>query len=98
LFEENDTEIEAKERVKVEYKTMLPWGGGASMCKGRKFAESEVLIFVAAILTCWDIECIDESGKPKAWGHPGHKGGSGAVVPATDVRVRLRRRDILGCR
>jgi hypothetical protein len=98
LFEENDTEAEAKERVKVEYKTMLPWGGGASMCKGRKFAESEVLIFVAAVITCWDIEYIDESGKPKPWKHPGHKGGSGAVVPATDVRVRLRRRDVLSGR
>ena len=47
---------------------------------------------------CWDIECIDESGKLKPWKHPGHKGGSGAVVPATDVRVRLRRRDGFGGR
>ncbi|KAH8703341.1 hypothetical protein BGW36DRAFT_354762 [Talaromyces proteolyticus] len=33
LFEENNgSETDTKDRAKVEYKTMFPWGGGASMC------------------------------------------------------------------
>ena len=36
------------EEVKVDYKTMKPWGGGNEICKGRKFAEGEVVLFAAA--------------------------------------------------
>jgi hypothetical protein len=44
-----------KKDVKVDFKTLKPFGGGKEMCKGRKFAEGEVLIYVAAFLLCWDI-------------------------------------------
>ena len=42
--------------VRVDYKTMRPWGGGNEVCKGRKFAEYEVVLFVAAVATFWEIE------------------------------------------
>lgn len=81
-------------KIRVDYKTMHPWGGGSTVCKGKRFAEGEVLTFVAAIIANWDIERIDLKGKKiPDWGsHPGHKTGTGAVVPASDVLVRIRRR------
>lgn len=80
--------------IKVDYKTMHPWGGGSTVCKGKKFAEGEVLTFVAAIVSCWDMVRVDKDGIPMSgWGkHPGHKGGTGAVVPDADVWVKISRR------
>lgn len=84
----------ADSRIKVDYKTMHPWGGGPTVCKGKKFAEGEVLTFAAAIFGLWDMERVDAKGNVmKGWGkHPGHKGGSGAVVPETNVVVKIKRR------
>ncbi|KAJ9617198.1 hypothetical protein H2200_000919 [Cladophialophora chaetospira] len=75
--------------VKVEYKTMKVWGGGKQMCKGKTFAEREVVLFVAAIVMQWDIVPAN-GGK---WVHPGRKIGAGAVNPKQDVRVRMKRRE-----
>lgn len=83
---EKDTEKERTE-VTVEMRTIQPFGGGASMCKGRQFAEREILAFAAAILVTWDIQTVD--GK---WPHPGAKMASGTVSPRKDVRVLMRRR------
>ena len=84
------------EQIKVDYKTMHPWGGGPTVCKGKKFAEGEVLSFVAAIVACWDMVRVDQYGKEVVgWGtHPGHKDGTGAVVPTDDVFVKLNRRKV----
>ena len=65
------------------------WGGGPTMCKGQKFAEKEVVLFVAAILTLWEIEPVGNGGE---WRHPGKEMTAGTVRPKTDVMVRLRRR------
>jgi hypothetical protein len=80
----------AAEDVKVEYKTMKVWGGGKQMCKGKTFAEREVVLFAAAIIMQWDMTPVDNGGK---WVHPGRKLGAGAVNPKKDMRVRMRRRE-----
>lgn len=74
-------------RPSVEYKTMKVWGGGASMCKGRGFAEAEVIVFAAAIFAMWDIEPVDG-----VWKNPGHASSGGTAKRKKDIRVRLRRR------
>ncbi len=75
----------------VDMGTMKVFGGGATMCKGRNFAEREVLSCVAAVLTSWDIEPADGTGR---WSDPGRIWGSGTLVPRRDVRVRMKRRDV----
>ncbi len=76
-------------KTSVDMGSMKVFGGGATMCKGRNFAEREVLVFVAAVLTCWDMEPVGGQ-----WRHPGSVMGSGAFLPKKDVRVRLRRRGV----
>jgi hypothetical protein len=81
----------AEEEVRVEYKTMRVWGGGKQMCKGKTFAEREVVLFVAAIVMMWEIEPID---RKEGWKHPGRLVGAGANVPKREFRVRMRRREV----
>ncbi|OAL33130.1 hypothetical protein AYO20_07612 [Fonsecaea nubica] len=76
--------------VRVEYGTMKVWGGGKQMCKGKTFAEREVVLFVAALVMQWDMVPVSDGGR---WVHPGRKIGAGAVNPTRDVRVRLTRRE-----
>ncbi|KIW92489.1 uncharacterized protein Z519_06336 [Cladophialophora bantiana CBS 173.52] len=76
--------------IRVEYGTMKVWGGGKQMCKGKTFAEREVVLFAAAFVMQWDIVPVSDGGK---WVHPGRKVGAGAVNPKKDVRVRLIRRE-----
>ena len=75
-----------KEKIRVDYKTMKVWGGGSTMCKGKGFAEAEVIVFTAAILVMWDIEAVD------GWKHPGQSTGGGTAQPLKETRVRLRQR------
>ncbi|KAL6243559.1 hypothetical protein RBB50_009552 [Rhinocladiella similis] len=76
--------------AKVDYGTMRVWGGGKHMCKGKTFAEREVLLFVAAVVMQWDIVPVGKGGQ---WIHPGRKPGGGAVNPVKPVRVRMMRRE-----
>ncbi|KIW29392.1 uncharacterized protein PV07_05210 [Cladophialophora immunda] len=76
--------------VRVEYGTMKVWGGGKQMCKGKTFAEREVVLFAAALVMQWDMVPVSDGGR---WLHPGRKIGAGAVNPKKDVRVRLIRRE-----
>ena len=76
--------------VKVEYRTMKVWGGGKQMCKGKTFAEREVVLFAAAVIMQWDMVPVGNMGK---WVHPGRKMTGGAGNPIKDVRVRMRRRE-----
>jgi cytochrome P450 len=90
---DNDEKGEAAEDqadVRVEYGTMKVWGGGKQMCKGKTFAEREVVLFAAAILMQWDISPVSDGGK---WVHPGRKAGAGVVVPVREVRVKMSRRE-----
>jgi len=65
-----------------------------TVCKRKKSAEGEVLTFVAAIVANWDKMGVNDTGaETQGFGkHPGHKRGTGAVVPALDVRVKISRR------
>ncbi|EXJ60728.1 hypothetical protein A1O7_04881 [Cladophialophora yegresii CBS 114405] len=83
-------EAEDDAEIRVEYKTMKVWGGGKQMCKGKTFAEREVVLFGAAIIMQWDIEPVNNGGK---WVHPGRIVGAGAMNPKKDVRVRMKRRE-----
>lgn len=75
-------------KISTDIGTIRPFGGGASMCKGRVFAEREIMAFTAAILALWDVEPVS----PKGWEHPGYELGSGTYRPARDVRVRMKHR------
>ena len=71
-------------------KNLNTFGGGTYKCKGRTFAEKEILLFVAGILVLWDIEMPD--GGALKVPEMGLAGASRS--PKEDVRVRLRRREI----
>ena len=55
-----EKEDASEDEITVSYKTMKPWGGGNEICKGRKFAEGEVVLFAAAVVMFWDMEPVDE--------------------------------------
>jgi len=74
--------------IQSEIKTIRPYGGGATMCKGRMLAEREVLAFVAAMLTCWDLEPV----KGCSWDMDGRAKTSGVCRPKDNLRVSLKRR------
>ena len=73
----------------TDMKTIRPFGGGYSMCKGRILAERECLAFVAGVLVFWEIEPAD---KRKGWKIPKQEKTSAVSRPAQDTRVRIRRR------
>jgi len=74
-------------KVRVDMKHWYPFGGGTTVCKGRYFAEREVLIFVAGILTMWDFEPVGCK-----WVIPGEINGTGTASPTSTIRVQMRRR------
>ena len=64
------------------------FGGGSTICKGRYFAEREILVFVAGILTVWDFSPVGTG-----WTMPGRfYNGTGSANPRGDVRVRMSRK------
>ncbi|KAL9109583.1 MAG: hypothetical protein Q9227_005763 [Pyrenula ochraceoflavens] len=79
-------------KLVADLKTAAPFGGGASVCKGRKFAQDEITLFVAALLTGWKFEPV--GGKQGGWVHPGHQPGSSAFAPKKNVRVRITRKEV----
>lgn len=68
--------------------TIRPYGGGTSMCKGRIYAEKEVLSLVAGILAYWDIEPVGKAG----WKIPEQAKTTAVSRPIHDTRVRIKRR------
>jgi cytochrome P450 len=74
-------------KVRADLLHMNPFGGGASMCKGRLYADREVPFFVAAFLTVWEFRLEEGFRKPELvyW-------GSGTASPKTPVRARISRR------
>ncbi|KAK4692721.1 hypothetical protein P7C71_g4538, partial [Lecanoromycetidae sp. Uapishka_2] len=68
--------------------SLMPWGGGLPICKGRVFAEREVLLIVASVLALWDFEPVEEGG----WKVPDMIKGTGVNMPKGDLRTRIRRR------
>jgi cytochrome P450 len=71
----------------ARYGKLKPWGSGVSMCKGRTFAEKEILSVGAAIISLWDIK--PASG---TWELPAMLPGTGVKKPVSDIRVLITRR------
>lgn len=84
-----ETDAETKART-ARYGPLRPWGNGPGMCKGRTFAEKEILGLGAAVISLWDMRPAGGQGTP--WEIPGMRPGTGAVLPDRDVRVVVRRR------
>ncbi|KAE8348107.1 cytochrome P450 [Aspergillus coremiiformis] len=70
---------------KADMHTVHPFGGGMSGCKGRAFAERQLLAFTAATISMWDIEPMDGN----RFEIPRHRQSSGAYLPEKDIRVRI---------
>lgn len=82
-----ETDAATGKRV-ARYGALKPWGIGVGMCKGRTFAEKEILGVVAAVVSLWDFEPAD--GGP--WKVPGMNPGTGVMRPTSDIRIRATRR------
>lgn len=87
---ENDPEGKKSNRttrgLTADMGAIRPFGGGSTVCKGRLFAEREILAFVAGLLVMWDIQPAD--GKP--WKVPGRVPASAVALPDKEVRVKLK--------
>lgn len=66
---------------------LRPWGFGPGICKGRTFAEKQILALGTAIVSVWDISPADGT-----WEVPAMVPGTGAKKPLNDVRVVISRR------
>jgi cytochrome P450 len=80
-------DITANGQKTVSYKSLRPWGMGGGMCKGRTFAEKQVVLTAACIIMLWDLEAVDG-----LWKHPGYKAGGTLLSPENPVRVNVMRR------
>jgi cytochrome P450 len=69
------------------YGRLRPWGVGPGSCKGRTFAEKEIMTIAAAMIIVWDVEAIGGT-----WKLPAMIPGTGAKKPVKDIRVVLKRR------
>jgi cytochrome P450 len=76
----------------AKYGALKPWGAGQGICKGRTFAEKEILALVVAIFQLWDISPAEER---EDWAVPHPVPGTGAMMPSHEVRVRIQRRRII---
>ncbi|KAF4967272.1 hypothetical protein FSARC_5184 [Fusarium sarcochroum] len=73
----------------AKYGRLKPWGLGAAMCKGRTFAEKEIISLGSAVVSLWDISPASES-----WELPDMIPGTGVKKPVKDIRVAIQRRVI----
>ncbi|KAK6699239.1 hypothetical protein SNK05_012056 [Fusarium graminearum] len=71
----------------ARYGKLKPWGVGAAMCKGRTFAEKEIISLGSAVVSLWDIAPADGS-----WKLPAMIPGTGVKKPINDIRVVIKRR------
>lgn len=71
----------------ARYGRLKPWGMGVGICKGRVFAEKEILVLSAAIISNWDI-----SPTSGTWEFPPMSPGTGIRKPSSDIRVMIKRR------
>lgn len=74
-------------KLSARYGKLRPWGSGAAMCKGRSFAEKEIIALAAAIISIWDIG--PASG---TWKVPTMVPGTGVKKPVEDIRVVISQR------
>ena len=67
-----------------------PFGIGPSACPARLYAETEILTFVAAIISLWEFSPAD----PKRWIIPDRKDHEIVSMPIRDLRVKLQARKL----
>ncbi len=79
-------------RAATRYGALRPWGAGAGICKGRTFAEKEIIAIAAAVVSLWDIEPATADGR---WRLPPMRPGTGVMKPAEEMRVVIRRRAVV---
>ncbi|KAF2208591.1 hypothetical protein CERZMDRAFT_48989 [Cercospora zeae-maydis SCOH1-5] len=77
-------------KASADLGSIRPYGGGASMCKGRAFAVKEAMLFTAMIISLWEIE---PKGGGK-WQMPKHKKATGTYSTSEDTRVWIHRRKL----
>ena len=77
-------------RQKCDRNILRPWGLGKEACPGRDFAEKQVFVFVAAIVSLWDIEPTGLKG----WEIPHHAVCSVVAAPTADIRISIRARKL----
>lgn len=68
----------------------FPYGGGQRMCPGRHFAKQEMISSLAIMLTLFDIELADETGRIPENDMAGF--GFGSLWPKGKTPIRIRRR------
>ncbi|CAG7565672.1 unnamed protein product [Fusarium equiseti] len=74
-------------KATARYGKLKPWGIGAAMCKGRTFAEKEIISLGSAVVSLWDIKPVDG-----VWKLPAMIPGTGVKKPVNDIRVIIQRR------
>ncbi|KAF4632345.1 hypothetical protein G7Y89_g5778 [Cudoniella acicularis] len=76
-----------KETRRKQNQGYFPFGGGKHLCPGRHFAKTEVLAFIAAIVTGFEVEgsCVPERAFQKL--------GTGVRKPVCDVDVGIVRKE-----
>jgi len=74
-------------KLTARYGRLKPWGSGSAICKGRIFAEKEIVTLAVAIIAMWDVGPADG-----AWKLPGKVPGTGVRKPTNDIRVVITRR------
>ena len=65
------------------------FGGGVSMCPGRRFAQREIKMLAAKLIQHFDITFIDQSQRPKPGALVSKGAGRGIYPPAEPVYVKL---------
>ncbi|KAF2196239.1 cytochrome P450 [Delitschia confertaspora ATCC 74209] len=78
----------------VKHKAYFPFSGGKTYCPGRQIAKAELFYFVATMLNRYEIEPV--AGNKAGFEVPAiatDKPNLGVIGPATDIVLRLRRRD-----
>ncbi|KAJ6447222.1 cytochrome P450 [Purpureocillium lavendulum] len=69
----------------ARYGRLKPWGAGVGICKGRTFAEKEILVIASCFITLWDME--PRGGGP--WKVPGSVPGTGVARPNRYWRLKV---------
>ena len=77
---------------KVAASMLKPWGEGSGICKGRVFAEREVILMVALIVATWEMAPVARTAAGE-WQFPQKVPGTGVCQPNGGLRVRLKRRE-----
>jgi hypothetical protein len=76
------------QKLRLDMRHLNAFGGGHTVCKGRFFAERELMVFVARILSIWNFEPVG-----RCWEDPGkYYNGNGSANPKRNVRVRVSKR------